>query len=58
MVLEGSDGLFCSIGTMHFWGNMLECHMVFCERLFDVMGALIIQNVKAGRVTMRGQKFV
>ena len=58
MVLEGFDGPFNSNGLMHFWRDMLEGHVVLGEGLFDVIGALIVQDVEVGWMAIRGQEVV
>jgi hypothetical protein len=48
MVLEGSDGPFCSIAPMDSWGNQLEVDGFLMEEVLQGCGAFIVEFVQLG----------
>lgn len=56
VVFESADGAFSSIGPMFFWWDPLESHIILDKGKFQIIGALIIKDVKSGGMAMMSKK--
>ena len=45
VVLESSNGTFSCVDTVLFRRNTLELDVVFTKRIFEVLGAFVVENV-------------
>ena len=52
------DGTFSSVGAMFVRRDTLEVYVVLGESVFEINGALIVEDMKLGRMTLANEKFM
>ena len=52
------DGTFSSVGAMFVRRDTLEVYVVLGESIFEVVGALIVEDMKLGRMALAYEKFM
>ena len=58
MVFPRLDGAFCSIAAMGVGGNALEGDAMFFESIFEAIGALVVEDVEDGLVSIGFEEVV
>ena len=57
MILKGAYSSFGCVDSVFMWGHPLETNLVFQERVFQILGTFVVQNMECGCVTMIAKEF-
>ena len=58
MVFECTNGTFSGVDTVFMGRNALKVDAIFEKSVLEILGALVIENMEVGRVSMVEKKFV
>ena len=58
MVFKSPDGTLGEICTMIFWRHALEGNVLFLEVIFEILRALVVEDVQFGGMSVGDKNFV
>ena len=58
MVLEGSDGSFGGVASVHVRWDQLERDLLFCHESFERIGRFVVHSVEHGTLASVGEILV
>ena len=58
MVFKSPDGTLGGISTTFFWGHALKGNVIFLEGIFEILRALVVEDVQFGGMAVGNKDFV